>query len=145
MNTVPPAGQSKFSLLTTQKEYKLSCLEEMSSKKVKVNYSMIIITSSIIKSDNNHFWDEPKEYFNHHQHIRHKEGNYTKQTKCRPKFIIPAYISLWAQRKDNTKNNACPFFLIVGEGALPYVTKSPKETLISEIFKDNRSVKGQWR
>lgn len=67
--------------LTTQKEHKLTRLGEMDSKKVKVNYSMIIITSSIIKSDNNHIWDEPKEYFEHHQHIRHKERGLYKADK----------------------------------------------------------------
>lgn len=57
----------KFLLLTTQKERKLSYLGEMGYKKTKVNYSMIIITSSIIKNYNNQIWDEPKEYFKHHQ------------------------------------------------------------------------------
>lgn len=56
----------KFLLLPTQKEHKLSCLEEMGYKKTEVNYSMIIITSSIIKNYNNQIWDEPKEYFKHH-------------------------------------------------------------------------------
>lgn len=39
----------------------------ISYKKTKVNYSMIIITSSIIKNYNSQIWDEPKEYFKHRQ------------------------------------------------------------------------------
>lgn len=50
-----------------QKEHKLSYLEEMGYKKTKVNYSRILITSSIIKNYNNQIWDEPKEYFKHHR------------------------------------------------------------------------------
>lgn len=134
---VSPVGQNKLLFLTTQKEHKLSHLGDMGSKKVKVNYFMIIITSSIIKSDNNHIWDEPKEYFKHHQCIRHKERGLYKADKRQTYIYYPRLNSSLGSEDRQQKKQCLSFFCCCCGESSSLSQQLPKETLISETFKDN--------
>jgi len=80
---------------------------------------MIIIISSIIKSDNNHIWDEPKEYFKHHQCIRHKEGGILQSRQNADLNLLSQAKFLFHLRGKTTekKHDVCPFCVVL-EGAL---------------------------